>query len=227
MIRRCLILLIFSTVVPCLTGGPTRLWQYTDGRRFTAEYQWASKETLYLKDKKGKEFEVQIGALANGDLEYVRSIRTKLEAKGIIYTVPLTWEEFRSKNFTASEAQKAGYFPLDSQPTGSGTLRLEFRRFGPPPAVGLNQRVVLRLTTTSDPHSGTRSAVRVSFGGKIVGAISNVPANKSFDVPLPPLVLQGQEKINLDLGCGSDTVYVHTNKSGAGPRLLIIDQNPE
>jgi hypothetical protein len=215
-----------AAAAPLLSAGQLRLWQYTDGRKFTAEFQWASKETLYLKDKKGKEFEIPIGSLSNRDLEYVRGLRNRLLAKGITYTVPLTWEEYRSRNFTASEAQKAGYFPLDSSSTGGGTLRLEFRRFGPPPKLSPNQKVVLRMKTSSSSHSGTLSTLSVTFGGRVIGALANVPSNSTFDIPLSPLVLQGREKVNIDLRCGADTVFVRTRKSGSGPRLLIIEQNP-
>ncbi|MFP6858031.1 MAG: hypothetical protein VCA73_12200 [Roseibacillus sp.] len=217
----------FFVVVAALHGGQKRIWHYTDGRSFSAEYRWSSKVTLYLRDKNGKEMEVALGALSNADLEYVRGLRSKLTAKGIVFSAPLTWEEYRSKNFTASEAQKAGYFPLDSRPTTEGSLRLEFHRFGPAPKLAPNQKVVLRMTTTRSRGSGTSSTIQVGHSGKIVGATSGVASNKHFDITLSPVVFQGAEKIILDLRCGSDTVYIRTRKSGAGPRLLIVEQIPE
>ena len=55
-------------------AGPARVWRYTDGRTFTAEYQWSDQKTLYLKDRKGREFQVELGALSNADLEYTRGL---------------------------------------------------------------------------------------------------------------------------------------------------------
>ncbi|MEC8942903.1 MAG: hypothetical protein VYC95_09235, partial [Verrucomicrobiota bacterium] len=52
---------------PLLEAGQARVWHYTDGRTFTAEYQWSSLDTLYLRGRKGREFEVPLGALSNAD----------------------------------------------------------------------------------------------------------------------------------------------------------------
>ena len=218
-------LLLLSSAL--IEAGPQRLWKYTDGRKFTGEYLWSSQHTLYLKDRNGKEIEVQLGALSNADLEFVRKLNSKFSTKGIIYHTPLTWEEFRSKKLTASQALERGYFPIDSLPASEGSLRIEFRRFGPPPKVGTNQKVVLRMTTAR--HGGTQSTIRVVYGGRVIGAIGGAPDHRNFDIPLPATVLQGSDKIVFDLKCGSDTVLIRTRKSGAGPRLLIIEseQNPE
>lgn len=218
-------LLLLSSAL--IEAGPQRLWKYTDGRKFTGEYLWSSTHTLYLKDRNGKEIEVQLGALSNADLEFVRELNSKFSTKGIIYHTPLTWEEFRSKKLTASQALERGYFPIDSLPASEGSLRIEFRRFGPAPKVSANQKVVLRMTTAQ--HGGSQSTIRVVYGGKVIGAVSGAPAHGDFDIPLPATVLQGSEKIVLDLKGGSDTVLIRTGKSGAGPRLLIIEseQNPE
>ena len=130
-----------SFALALLTGGPsveagqTRVWHYTDGRTFTAEYQWSNQKTLYLKDRKGREFQVELGALSNADLEYTRALRAQDTAEGIIYHAPLTWEEYRSKKITTSKARELGYYPINSQPSSEGTLRLQFRRFGAPPPV--------------------------------------------------------------------------------------------
>jgi len=203
-----------------LGAGHARVWHYTDGRTFTAAYQWSNLDTLYLRGKKGREFEVPLGALSNADLEYVRGLLSRDTSKGIVYHTPITWEEFRSKKLTTSKAQERGHYPVDSLSTSVGSLRLQFRRFGPTPTITAKQQVVLRLITA--PHGGTRSTIRVRYGGKMIGAVRGAPSGGTFDIPLPPTVLQGSETIVFDLSGGSDTVLIRTTKSGAGPRLLVI-----
>ncbi|RCL39609.1 MAG: hypothetical protein DBX00_01640 [Verrucomicrobia bacterium] len=215
-----------SFALALLTGGPsveagqTRVWHYTDGRTFTAEYQWSNQKTLYLKDRKGREFQVELGALSNADLEYTRALRAQDTAEGIIYHAPLTWEEYRSKKITTSKARELGYYPINSQPSSGGSLRLQFRRFGSPPSIAENQRVVLRVTTQA--RGGTRSTIRVQSGGKTIGAVKGAPSGASFDILLPPAVFQGSESIVFDLTGGGDTILVRSTESGAGPRLLIL-----
>ncbi len=201
-------------------AGPTRVWHYTDGRTFTAEYQWSDHKTLHLKDRKGREFQVELGALSNADLEYTRGLRARDTAEGIIYHAPLTWEEYRSKKITTSKARELGYYPINSQPSSEGTLRLQFRRFGAPPPISEDQRVVLRVTTQS--RGGTRSTIRVQSGGGTIGAVKGAPSGASFDIILPPAVLQGSGSIVFDLTGGGDTILVRSTESGAGPRLLIL-----
>ncbi len=201
-------------------AGPTRVWHYTDGRTLTAEYQWSDHKTLHLKDRKGREFQVELGALSNADLEYTRGLRARDTAEGIIYHAPLTWEEYRSKKITTSKARELGYYPINSQPSSEGTLRLQFRRFGAPPPISENQRVVLRVTTQS--RGGTKSTIRVQSGGKTIGAVKGAPSGASFDIILPPAVLQGSGSIVFDLTGGGDTILVRSTESGAGPRLLIL-----
>lgn len=201
-------------------AGPARVWRYTDGRTFTAEYQWSDQKTLYLKDRKGREFQVKLGALSNADLEYTRGLGDRDAAGGIIYHAPLTWEEYRSKKVTTSKARELGYYPINSEPSTEGTLRLQFRRFGPPPSISADQRVVLRVTTHA--RGGTRSTIRVQSGGKTIGAARGAPAGSRFDIPLPPTVLEGSSSIVFDLTGGSDTMLVRTTESGAGPRLLVL-----
>ncbi|NRB28372.1 MAG: hypothetical protein HRU37_11910 [Roseibacillus sp.] len=217
--NRTLLFVMLLASLP-LEAGQSRVWHYTDGRTFTAEYQWSSPDTLYRRGKKGREFEVPLGALSNADLEYVRGLLSRDTSRGIVYHTPLTWEEFRSKKLTTSKAQERGYYPVDSLSTSEGSLRLQFRRFGPTPKVAANQQVVLRLITA--PHGGTRSTIRVSYGGKMIGAVRGAPSGGTFDIPLPPTVLQGSETIVFDLSGGSDTVLIRTTRSGAGPRLLVI-----
>ena len=219
-LSRPLLFVILLASLP-LEAEQTRIWHYTDGRTFTAVYLWSSTDTLYLKDKKGREFEVALGALSNADLEYVRGLRSDDIARGIVYHTPLTWEEFRSKKLTSSKAEEKGYYPVDSLSTSEGSLRLQFRRFGPPPKISAPQQVILRMTTA--PHGGTRSTVRVTYGGKVIGAVRGAPSGKTFDIPLPSTVLQGSGTIVFDLSGGSDTILIRTSKSGAGPRLLIIE----
>ena len=218
-LKRLLLLPVLAAILP-LQAGPSRIWHYTDGKSFAAEYQWSSADTLYLRDKKGREFKVALGALSNADLEYVRGLLSRDVAGGIIYHVPLTWEEYRSKKLTTSKAQERGSYPVDSRSTSEGSLRLQFRRFGPPPEITPSQRVVLRMTTA--PGGGTRSTIRVNYGGKTIGAVRGAPSGGIFDIPLPSTVLQGSETIVLDLSGGGDTIHIRTTKSGAGPRLLIL-----
>ena len=220
--------LIAALLLPALSSaGPQRVWQYTDGRKITAEYQWSSPHLLYLRDKNGKEFQVQLGALSNADLEYVRGMLSKDRSQGIVYHVPLTWEEYRSKKITSSRALEVGYYPVDSLPASEGTLRIQFRRFGPVPKLADDQQVILRLSTAR--HGGTRSRIRINYQGKTIGVADGAPHNGHVDISLPATVLQGSEKIVFDVTCGSDTVLIRTGKSGAGPRLLIVkkDQDPE
>ena len=218
---RCTFLFIMLLASLPLEAGKSRVWHYTDGRTFTASYLWSSTSTLYLKDRKGREFEVALGALSNADLEYVRSLLSRDTGRGIIYHAPLTWEEFRSKKLTSSKAQEKGYYPVDSLSASEGSLSLQFRRFGPAPKVAATQQVVLRMTTA--PHGGTRSTIRVSHGGKVIGAIRGAPSGRTFDIPLPSTVLQGSGTIVFDLSGGSDTIFIRTSQSGAGPRLVIIE----
>ena len=83
-------LLKASLALALLMGGPlieasqTRVWHYTDGRTFTAAYQWSNQKTLYLKDRKGREFQVELGALSNADLEYTRALRARDVAAGMM-----------------------------------------------------------------------------------------------------------------------------------------------
>jgi hypothetical protein len=56
----------------------------------------------------------------------------------------------------------------------------------------------------------------------MIGAVRGAPSGGAFDIPLPPTVLQGSETIVFDLSGGSDTVLIRTTRSGAGPRLLVI-----
>ena len=210
-----------------LEAGPLRVWHYTDGRKFTGEYQWSSPHVLYLRDRKGRESEVQLGALSNADLEYVRGLNANDASSGVVYHAPLTWEEFRAKNLTSSQARERGYYPVDSLPTSEGPLRLQFRRFGPVPKLTANQKVVLRLTTAR--NGGTRSTIRATYQGKVIGAARGARASSKVDLALPASVLQGSQTIVLDLSCGSDTVLIRTGNSGSGPRLLILEteQNTE
>lgn len=218
-------LLVF--LASSLTGAAnTRVWHDTAGRTFTAQFLWTDGETLHLKSTKGKEFQLPLAALANADLEFVRNRVFKQRASGIHYTALLTWEEYRSKNFTAQEAARAGYFPLDSR-AADATLRLEFRRFGKAPILTDDQQVVLRLTTGQDRRSGTSSHVYALSSGKVAGSAPYAPSNRSFDIPLSPAVLKGGNKIVLEVRCGSDPVHIRTLKSGAGARLLIIEKKKD
>ena len=219
-LSRPLLFIMLLASLP-LEAGQSRVWHYTDGRTFTASYLWSSTDTLYLKDRKGREFEVALGALSNTDLEYVRGLLSRDTARGVVYHTPLTWEEFRSKKLTSSKAQERGYYPVDSLSTSEGSLRLQFRRFGPAPKIASTQQVVLRMTTA--PHGGTRSTIRISYGGKVIGSVRGAPSGRTFDIPLPSTVLQGSGTIVFDLSGGSDTIRIRTSKSGAGPRLLIIE----
>lgn len=225
-LQATLCILVF-VVVSVPAPGQRRVWHYTDGRSFTADYQWSSPETLHLKSGSGKEFIVPLGALSNSDLEYVRGIQSRFTEKGVVWHAPLVWEEYRSKNFTAQEAQQAGYFPLDSQTSSEGTLRLEFRRFGPVPKLAPGQRLVLRLTTAKRPGAGTRSSIQVIHSRRVVGQRAGVGADRGFDIPLAPVVLQGSSRIVFEVRCGSDTVYLKTENSGAGPQLLIVESESE
>ena len=67
-LNRTLLFVMLLASLP-LEAGQSRVWHYTDGRTFTAEYQWSSPDTLYLRGKKGREFEVPLGALSTADLE--------------------------------------------------------------------------------------------------------------------------------------------------------------
>ena len=218
--------LLSSLLCPVLLqAGPLRVWHYTDGRKFTGEYQWSSPRLLYLRDRKGREFQVQLGALSNTDLEYVRGLNAEDASSGVVYHAPLTWEEFRAKNLTSSQAEERGYYPIDSRRTSEGALRLQFRRFGPVPKLETNQKVVLRLTTAR--NGGTRSTIRATYQGKVIGAARGARSDSKVDLPLPSSVLQGSQIIVLDLSCGSDPVLIRTGKSGAGPRLLIVEMEQE
>ncbi|MBL50037.1 MAG: hypothetical protein CMP28_13975 [Roseibacillus sp.] len=219
----CLLTTLLCPVL--LEAGPLRVWHYTDGRKFTGEYQWSSPHILYLRDRKGREFEVQLGALSNADLEYVRGLNAEDASTGVVYHAPLTWEEFRAKNLTSSQAEERGYYPVDSRRTSEGSLRLQFRRFGPAPKLEANQKVVLRLTTAR--NGGTRSTIRASYQGKIIGTARGARSDSKVDLPLPASVLQGSQTIVLDLSCGSDPILIRTGKSGAGPRLLILEMEQE
>lgn len=216
----CLLTFLASSLVG---DANTRVWHDTAGRTFTAQFQWTDGETLFLKSTKGKEFQLPLAALANADLEFVRNRVLKQRATGIHYTAPLTWEEYRSKNFTAQEAARAGVFPLSSR-GGDATLRLEFRRFGKAPVLTADQQVVLRMTAG---QNGTSSHVYALYDGKVAGSVPYAVANRTFDIPLSPAVLKAGNKISLEVRCGSDTVHIRTLKSGAGARLLIIEKKKD
>lgn len=203
--------------------GGQRLWQFTSGEKLTAEYLWSDRETLYLRDPHGKKLTRPVGLLARADLEFVRAIHQRRQTEGIVYEVPLTWENYHSKNVKSLDAEKAGAYPLDSKPNAMAKLELEFKPVAPPPALCPGHAAVLRLTTSSRRSAGTKSTLRVVHQGEVVGTATNIAPGTAFDVKLSPRVLAPGNAVNLTLACGSDTVHLRTEKSGAGARLLIID----
>ena len=220
---------LFCVLAATVFGGPgiQRVWTDSSGKQISARFLWADEEILYLKLTSGKEVEVALGRLSNQDLEFVRAFHASQKAKGIAFEALLTWEEFHSKKVTAGEARKVGAYPLDSREKTKGTLRLEFRRFGGPRQVGPNQRAVLRMRSAARGDAGTTSAITITFRGKTIGTGRNVPANSTFDIPLSPEVFAAGNNVELTVTCGPDTVHLRTEESGAGPRLLIVEQKSE
>lgn len=221
-----ILLLALLAPLPANSDG-VRIWRDSSGNRLSAHFLWADQEQLYLKLGNGKELTMPLGRLSNDDLEFVREWQKKRTSQGVVYEAPLVWEIYRSKNFKASEAEKAGYYPLNNNKQAQGNLRLEFRRFGPAPKLPAGQKPVLRLTTANRNHAGTTSRITVEFENKIVGAGANVAQGASIDIPLPPAVLASDGNIELTVRCGSDTVMIQTSDAGSGPRLLVAGKKPE
>jgi hypothetical protein len=223
--RACLFVAL-SAGLAVAQPGAQRLWSFTTGQSLTGRFMWADPETLYLRDPTGKDLRMPVGLLGNADLEHVREIRDNLRARGILYEAPLTWESYHSKNVRPLDAEKAGAYPLDSQENAMGKLELEFMRFGSPPAPGPNQRIVLRMTTSPQRDAGTNSTVQVVLQGMVAGQAAEIGPNATFDIPLAPGVFAEAGPITMSVTCGRDTIHVRTGKSGAGPRLLIVEHKP-
>ncbi len=196
-----------------------RLWRDTGGRTLTGTYLTSNDEHAFLKLDSGNISEIPLGLLSNKDLEFVRGKRAALSAQGIRYEAPLVWESYRSKKFTAAQAQKLGYYPLESDGS-EGTLRLQFRRYGPPPSS--KSRVVLRLHTARSNGAGTSSSIRVYLGNKVVGGVNGARAGDQLDIPLQSSVLAKGENVDLTVKCGTDAVYLRTKDTGKGPRLVVL-----
>ena len=198
-----------------------RLWTDVTGRTIGAEFLSATDDEVFLRLKDGSEASVALGRLSNESLEFINSWKKARLDRGILFEAPLVWEVYRSKDVTGPQAQRAGYFTLDSKNSG-GTLLLEFRRYGPSPAIAVDRQAVLRLTTPPKPGAGTEGPVSVFVSGKLAGRAGKVAPGASFDVPLPWSVLGGDANIELTVKCGTDNVMICTGKSGHGPRLLGI-----
>jgi len=199
--------------------GQTRLWRDTGGRTLTATYLASNDDHTFLKLDSGKISEIPLGLLSNRDLEFVRAKRAALSAQGIRFEAPLVWESYRSKKVTGAQAEKLGYYPLESDGS-EGTLNLQFRRYGPPPSA--KSRVVLRLHTAGAGGAGTSSAIRVYAGKMVMGSINGARAGDQIDIPLKPSVLAEGESISLTVRCGTDAVFVRSKNSGKGPRLVVL-----
>lgn len=211
------VILLLSLAGPLL--AKPRLWRDTGGRTLTGTYLTSNDECAFLKLESGKTSEIPLGLLSNKDLEFVRAKRAALSAQGIRYEAPLVWESFRSKKFTATQVQRLGYYPIESDDS-EGTLRLQFRRYGPPPSS--KARVVLRVHTARSNGAGTSSSIRVYLGRKVVGGVNGARASDQIDIPLKNAVLSDGENIELTVKCGTDAVYLRSKDSGQGPRLVVL-----
>jgi hypothetical protein len=217
-IRIALLVLVAVCLAADLRGEP-RTWRDTTGRSLKAEFLYADAEKVFLKLGSGKTTEVALGRLANEDLEFVQQWKGAREKKGIVFEAPLGFEIYRSKTFSAAQAQNAGYFPLESDES-EGVLRLEFRRYGSAPKG--DGRLVLRLHTANPARAGTSSVIRVYFQGKLVGSASGAQANSRFDIPIAPSVLAGGPLIEFTIKCGSDAVLIRSKGTGRGPQFLQL-----
>ena len=212
---------ILALLTCCLAGqlgAKPRIWRDVTGRALTASYLAADAEHVFLKLDNGKTTQILLGLLSNEDLEFVRDRRAALKSQGILAEAPLVWEIYRSKNFTAAQAKMLGYHPLESD-GGQGILRVTFQRYGPAPKK--NAKVALRLYISSANGAGTRSRIWVTCKNKVVGSITRAPAGRHVDVPLRTSVLNTTDPIELTVRCGRDAVYIRTNRSGKGPRLVV------
>jgi hypothetical protein len=223
---RLVVLACLLAFLPGTSSAGLRVWSFTSGQTLTAEFRWVDRETLYLRDPKGKDLKMPVGLLANADLEFVRAIRDRLYADGIVYEAPLRWESYHSKNVRPLDAERAGHYPLDSRENAMGKLELEFERVGLPPELGPGKQAVLRLTTSRQENAGTNSPVQVGHQRRVIGSRSGIPRDSTFDIPLAPTVFGGTGPVTLTVTCGTDTIYVRTGKSGTGPRLLILENKP-
>jgi hypothetical protein len=219
-VRALIITLILGTL-SLGTGLPAapRLWRDTGGRALTGTYLTSTDEHVFLKLDSGKTSEIPLGLLSNRDLEFVRAKRAALSAQGIRYEAPLVWESYRSKKFTASQVEKQGYYPLESDGS-QGILRLLFQRYGPPPSS--KARVVLRLHTASAQGAGTTTPIRVQINNKVVGAVNGAPDGQQVDIPLPSSILATSAHIEFTVHGGTDAVFVRTRSSGKAPQLLVL-----
>lgn len=218
MIRIAILILVALGLAANLRGEP-RTWRDPTGRSLKAEFLYADAEKVFLKLATGKTTEVALGRLSNEDLEFVREWRSPREKQGIIFEAPLGFEIYRSKTFSAAQAQKAGYFPLESGES-EGLLRLEFRRYGSVPKG--DGRLVLRLHTANPARARTSSLIRVYFQGKLVGSARGAKANSKLDILIAPSVLEGGPLIEFTVKCGLDAVLIRSKGTGRGPRLLQL-----
>ena len=201
-----------------------RTWHDTSGRGLKAEFLYANSQKVYLKLEGGKTTEVALGRLSNEDLEFIQEWKKAREKEGIVFEAPLGFEIFRSKKFSAAQAQNAGYFPLQSGDS-DGILRLEFRRYGEVPK-GAAQPV-LHLFTANSPQAGTSSQIKVYFQGKVVGSAGGAAPRSRVVIPLAPSVLVGNPLIEFTIKCGRDNVLIKSKNSGKGARLLILRKDDQ
>lgn len=219
---RNILLPLAAALLPCGTGvAEVRLWTDVTGRTIGAEFLSANEDEVFLRLKDGTEATVALGRLSNESLEFINHWKQARLDRGVLFEAPLVWEVYRSKDVTGPQAQRAGYYTLDSKNSG-GTLLLEFRRYGPAPGIAADRQAVLRLTSPPRPEAGSEGPVSVFVSGKLVGRAGNIAAGSSFDVPLPWAVFGGDANIELTVKCGADNVMICTGKSGHGPRLLGI-----
>jgi len=211
---------------PHLDAAP-RTWRDTSGRTLKADFLYADSDQVYLKLARGTTSEIPLGLLSNEDLQFVQQWNNTRKMKGILFEAPLVFEVYRSKKFSAAQAQNAGYFPLGASDSGA-ILRLEFHRYGKAPKKGV-PRPVLRIHTAKPHHAGTTSTIAVYFRNRLVGSVAGATHNSRVDIPLKPSVLTGPPLIELSIKCGRDTVLIQSKHTGKGPRLLIVNppENPD
>ena len=199
-----------------------RTWHDTTGRALKAEFLYADSDKVYLKLEGGTISEIALGLLSNEDLEFIQTWERGRKKQGITFEAPLVFEIYRSKKFSAAQAQNAGYFPLGSGDSGS-ILRLEFRRYGKKPEG--SPQPVLRIHTASPQKAATTNTIEVFFRGKRIGSVAGAKHNSQIDIPLKPSVLAQAPLIEFTLKCGRDEVLIRSTNTGKGPRLLVLDQS--
>lgn len=216
--------LLLTLIIACfgLTNGlraAPRIWRDTGGRTLTGSYITSNDAHVFIKLDTGKTSEIPLGLLSNRDLEFVRARRAVLNAQDILIEAPLVWESYRSKKFTAAQAAKLGYFPIESGGS-EGTLRLQFQRYGPPPKP--DAKLALRLHTASSNRAGTKSTIRVFFNNQVVGSANGAPAGASVNIRLKGSLLTKHNHLEFTVRGGPDVVHLRTKSSGKGAQLVIL-----